>query len=250
MLWSSRTCLPSGYAVPEQKAERLAKLLCEEIVPFFGVPEALLSDRGTNLLSNLMLDTCKSLGITKLNTTSYHPECDGMVERFNRTLKTMLRKRAAQYGTQWDRHLSGALWAYRNTPHDTTGEKPSFLLFGWDCKSPCEAALLPSEGAQPTTVADYRQELIESLSTARQTAFQTIYRAQKKYRKQYDQKSRPDEYRVGDWALIRFTHEETGRFRKLSRPWHGPYRITKCDDTNISAVKVYFPREDSFTRFE
>ena len=58
--------------------------------PFFGVPEALLSDRGINLLSHLMLDVCKLLGIKKLNTTAYHPQCDGMVERFNSTLKAMI----------------------------------------------------------------------------------------------------------------------------------------------------------------
>ena len=129
------------FPVPDQHAERIARLLCEEIVPMFSVPEALLSDRGSNLLSSLMLDVCKLLGIEKLNTTSYHPECDGMVERFNWTLKTMLRKRAAQFGNQWDRHLPGLLWVYRNAPHDTTAEKPSFLLFGWDYRSPTEAAL-------------------------------------------------------------------------------------------------------------
>ena len=236
---------PMVYAVPDQKIERITKLLCEEIVPFFGVPEALLSDRGTNLLSHLMLGICKSLGITKLNTTSYHPECDGMVERFNRTLKAMLRKRAAQYGIQWDKHLPAVLWAYRNTPHDTTGEKPSFLLFGWDCKSPSEAAMLPPDGAQPTAVDDYRQELIQSLSTARQNALQNIGRSQKKYKKQYDRRSDLYKYQVGDWVLIRYPHEETGKFRKLSRPWHGPYRITSCDNTGVSAVKVYFPREDA-----
>ena len=118
---------PMVYAVPGQKTERITKL-------FFVVPEALLSDWGTNLLSHLMLGICKSLGITKLNATLYHPECDSMVERFNHTLKTMLRKRAAQYGVHWDRHLPGILWAYINTPHDTTCEKPSFLVFGWDCK--------------------------------------------------------------------------------------------------------------------
>ena len=74
------------YAVPDQKAIRIAKLLTEEIVPLFGVPEALLSDRGTNLLSHLMRDVCNMLGIKKLNTTAYHPQCDGMVEWFNRTL--------------------------------------------------------------------------------------------------------------------------------------------------------------------
>ena len=127
---------PIVFLVPAQKAERLVRLLCEEIVPMFGVPEALLSDRGANLLSRLMLDVCALLGIEKLNTTSYHTECDGMVERFNRTLKTMLRKRAAQFGGQWDNHLPALLWVYRNTQHDSTGEKLSFLLFGWDCRSP------------------------------------------------------------------------------------------------------------------
>ena len=64
-------------------AIRIVKLLTEQIVPFFGVPDTLLSDRGTNLLSHLMLDACKLLGIKKLNTTAYHPQCDGMVEHFN-----------------------------------------------------------------------------------------------------------------------------------------------------------------------
>ena len=211
----------------------------------FGVPEALLSDRGTNLLSHLMLDVCRLLGIEKLNTTSYHPECDGMIERFNRTLKNMLRKRASQFGTQWDNHLPALLWAYRNAPHSSTGEKPSFLLFGWDCRSPTEAALLPVGGdTETTTVEDYRQEMILSLSSARETALKSIRKAQKQYKAGYDRKSDDYSYRIGDWVLIRFPSDEAGCFRKLSRPWHGPYRVTSCNDTNVTAVKVYFPLED------
>ena len=83
------------------------------------------------------------------------------------------------------------------------------------------------------------------MSTARQTALHSISRSQKKYKKQYDRKSDSYQYRVGDWVLIRFPSEETGRLRKLSRPWHGPYRITACSNTGVSAVKVYFPREDA-----
>ena len=83
------------YPMPDQKSERIAKLLVNEVVPFFGVPEALLSDRGMNLLSHLMMDVCRLLGITQPNTTAYHPQCTGIVERFNRTLKSMLRKHAA-----------------------------------------------------------------------------------------------------------------------------------------------------------
>ena len=67
--------------------------------------------------------------IKKLNTTTHQPQCDEMIEGLNRTLKGMLRKQAAKFGTEWDTYLPGALWAYRNTSHTSTGEIPSYLLF-------------------------------------------------------------------------------------------------------------------------
>ena len=70
---------PFVFPTPDQKAIRIARLLAEEVVPVIGVPEALLSDRGTNLLAHVMLDVCSLLGITKLNTTAYHPQCNVMV---------------------------------------------------------------------------------------------------------------------------------------------------------------------------
>ena len=186
------------YPVPDQKALQIAQLLAEKIVPFIGVPEALLSDRGTNLLSHLVLDVCQLLGVKKLNTTSYHSQCDGMVERFNRTLKTMLRKHASKFGGQWDNYLPGVLWAYWNTPHESTGEKPSFLLFGMDCRSPTEAALMPPSPIQVTDVSDYREELVSSLSAARHSAAKCIQQAQKRHKKYYDRKAAPRPYQVGD----------------------------------------------------
>jgi len=132
------------YANPDQKTHRIVDILVKEIVPTVGVPEILLSDQGTNLLSHLMTDVCKALGITKLNTAAYQPQCDGLVEHFNRALKSMLRKHASGYGNEWDQHLYGDLWAYRNTPHETTGEKPSFLLYGRDLRSPVENLFLPT----------------------------------------------------------------------------------------------------------
>ena len=70
------------YPTSGQKAERIARLLVEEIVPIFSLPEAHLSDRVTNLLSLLIKDVYKFLGIEKLNMTVHHPECDGATESF------------------------------------------------------------------------------------------------------------------------------------------------------------------------
>ena len=165
---------PLVFPAPDQKAIRIARLLAEEVLPLFGCPESLLSDRGANLLALVMQDVCQLLGTTKLNTTAYHPQCDGMVERMNRTLKSMLRKHVAKFGSQWDRYLPGILWAYRNTPHESTKEKPSFLLYEVDCRSPTEAALLPTEQLGLTEISDYREELILSLSSARELAVSSI----------------------------------------------------------------------------
>ena len=91
-----------AFPIPDQKTERIVRLLAEEIVPLFGIPEALLSDRKTNLLSILMQDVCKLLGIRKSNTMPHHLQCDGMIERLNCTFKMMLRKQAAKFGKELD----------------------------------------------------------------------------------------------------------------------------------------------------
>ena len=122
----------------------------------FGMPKGLLSDRDTNLLSHLMQDVCSLLGIAKYNTTAYHPQCNGLTERFNRTLKKMIRKYAVRFGAQWDRYIHGVLWAYRNMPHESTQEKPSFLLYGIDCRYPTELAFLLPFDVDPADPANYR----------------------------------------------------------------------------------------------
>ncbi len=232
---------PWVFPLPDQKTKRLVDILVESIIPMCGVPEALLSDRGTNLLSFLMKDVCDCLGIEKLNTTAYHPQCDGLTERFNRTLKTMLRKHAASYGTQWDKYLHGVVWAYRNVPHESTSENPSYLLFGRDCRYPVEAAFLPVTEPELTDVSDYCSELVTTLSQARDLAVQSIQEAQRKYKRQYDKvnKCMRGEHKIGSWVLIRFPQEESGGLRNLSRPWHGPYRVIEVTPTGITTERVY-----------
>ena len=185
-----------------------------------------------------MQDLCRLLEIQKLNTTAHHPECDGMVERFNRALKTMLRKQAAKLGSQWDEYIAGALWAYRNVPHGATGEKPSFFLFGVDCRTPTEARLLPPHGLEAADISDYREKVVLSLSSARQMAADSIRTAQAQYKKTYDRSSQATNYKLGNWVLVKFP-QETGRMQKPSRPWHGLYRIVDRRDPYITVVKVY-----------
>ena len=153
----------------------------------------------------------------------------------------MIRKHVTQFGKQLDQYLPGLLWAYRNTPHESTREKPSYLLLGMDCRSPTEADLMPPSELRPVNVDDYQEELILSLSSAHNTAAESIQKAQLRYKAQYDHRSTNHLYKPGDWILIQFPQDETGKQRKLSRFWHRPYRVLSIEDPNITAQMVYFP---------
>ena len=107
---------PEVYATKDQSSLTIAKLLVEHIVSRHGVPGELLSDRGKAFLSKLMYEVYKLLGIKKVNTTAYHPQTDGLVERFNRTLTSMLAKTVQKQGRDWDEHLPYVLYAYRTNP--------------------------------------------------------------------------------------------------------------------------------------
>ena len=107
---------PEVFAVEDQKADTIARLLVQNVVARHGVPQRLLSDRGSNSPSLLVQEVCKLLGTTKVNTSGYHPQCDGLVEKFNSTLINMLSKSVDKYGRDWDVHLPYLLFAYTYSP--------------------------------------------------------------------------------------------------------------------------------------
>ena len=70
-----------------------------------------------------------------------------------------------------------------------------------------------------------------------------IKQAQVKYEMAYDRRSAPSRVQVGDWVLVRFLQEEVGKLRKLSRPWHGPFRVLTIEGPDVTVIKVYFPQD-------
>jgi transposase InsO family protein len=138
---------PEVFAVADQTATTVAQTLVE-IISRHGVPAKLLSDRGANFLSDLLHEVYALLGIKKINTSAYHPQTDGLVERFNRTLTDMLAKTVDQSGRDWDKRIPYVLYAYRTSLQKSTRESPFYLLYGRDARLPTEATpttdMLPS----------------------------------------------------------------------------------------------------------
>ena len=86
--------------IPDQKSQRIAEILMQEVVSLFGIPENLLSDRGAQGAHD---EHMQASGIHKLNTTTYHPQCNGIVERVNRTFEGCTEKACSRVGIQWDK---------------------------------------------------------------------------------------------------------------------------------------------------
>ena len=226
---------PEVFAVPDQKAETVARLLVEHVVVRHGVPERLLSDRGPNFLSSLVQEVCKLLGTVKVNTSGYHPQCDGLVEKFNSTLINMLAKSVDKYGRDWDAHLPYLLFAYRAAVHDSTLMSPFYLLYGREPILPTEQALSQPRTAYQVDFPDYCSELVAHLSDAWALAQDNIKTAQKKQKRQYDRRSSESKLKVDDRVMVHFPSAVQGKAWKFARPYFGPYQVISLTPTNAPA---------------
>ena len=111
-----------SYAIPNQEAVTVAEKLVGEFVCRFGVPCELHSDQGTNFDSKVMAEVCKLLDIEKTRTSPLHPQSDGQVERYNRTLIEMLRGNLKETQENWDLQLQPCLMADRgDSKHANAG---------------------------------------------------------------------------------------------------------------------------------
>ena len=187
-----------SFACEDQTSETLAKLLVDHVICRHGIPECLVSDRGPNLLSSLMDYVYKIMGIHKQSTTAYHPQTDGLVENFNRTLRALV----AKHGNNWDEYLPYLLFAYRTKPHESTGESPFFLLYGRDTQIPCDAVLSVERTPYQVDVDDCKSELVLGLADAWKTAQEHIQRSQRKQKKNYDRHAKDRAICIGDRVMV------------------------------------------------
>eukprot|EP00731_Ephydatia_muelleri_P019885 Em0012g710a len=119
--------------LPDQTANRITTEIIR-LFAVYGIQDILHSDQGTNFESTIFQQTLEAFGINKRRTTAYHPQCDGMVERVNRSLLQLLRA-YVEKDYEWERYLPLVLYAYRTAVHTSTGVSPFVLMFGREPRS-------------------------------------------------------------------------------------------------------------------
>jgi transposase InsO family protein len=118
------------------QAPDIARVFISEIVRLHGVPQKIISDRGSVFTGRFWTSFQEALG-TQLNfSTAYHPETDGQTERTNQTLEDMLRMYVMDQQKRWEEFLPLVEFAYNNSYQSTIKMAPFEFLYGRPCRMP------------------------------------------------------------------------------------------------------------------
>ena len=228
---------PEAYALPNQEAKTVATVIVNEFVCRFGVPLELHSDQGTNFESAVFQEMCSLLGIKKTRTTPLHPEADGMVKRYNRTLKTQLSLFVAEHQKDWDKYVPLLLMAYRTATHASTNFTPARLLMGREIRTPIDLVYERPDPEVVESYSSYVQELQENLQVAHEFARKYLEQSFQSMKKRYDVDSTACTFDEGDRVWLYNPRTKKGRSAKLMRPWEGPYVIVKRLNDLVYRIK-------------
>ena len=219
------TRYPEAIALRSIETVRVAEALLE-IFSRLGVPDEILTDMGTQFTSDLMKEVGRLLMIKQLTTTPYHPMCNGLCERYNGTLKKMLRRMCSERPKDWDRYIPALLFAYREVPQESLGFSPFEMMYGRTMRGPMTILrdLWTGETAGEEVRSSYQYvlDLRERMESTCEMAKEELKRASKRYRKYYDTRSRDRKFNVDDEVLILLPTDNN----KLLTQWQGPYKVT------------------------
>lgn len=203
-----------------------SKNIAKEIMLMFsrvGIPKEILTDQGTPFMSRIMADLCKLLHIKQLRTSVYHPQTDGLVERFNRTLKSMLRKVIDKDRKNWDFLLPYLMFAIREVPQASLGFSPFELVYGRHPRGILDIARETWEQqASPFhSVIEHVTAMQDRISTVTPIVREHMRQAQEHQRHTYNRQAKVRVFQPGDKVMLRVPTVEC----KFLAKWKGPYEI-------------------------
>ena len=228
-----------AYAIPNQEATTVAQKLVDELFCRFSPPERLHSDQGRQFEGQVMQEICRILHIRKTKTTPYHPQGDGLVERFNRTLQDMLAMTVKDHPFDWEEALRKVCLAYNSSVQASTGYTPFFLMFGREARLPIDIMYGAAE-EEAADVPEHVTKTKKTLESAYSRVRERLNTSHQRQKENYDKKVHGKSFVGGDLVWLHTMVVPRGKSKKLHHPWTGPYRIvSKLSDCDY---KIKLPR--------
>ena len=227
-----------AFPIPDMETATIARVLVNEFISRFGAPTYLHTDQGRSFESSLIKEICRLMGIVKTRTTPYHPQSDGMIERFNRTLLSMLRMAAVDDETNWDLRIPCLMLAYRTSIHEATKHTPFSLMFGQEVQLPIDVMYgLPSGTEQPANVPLIVKDLRKWMSEAYERVRNHLSSEQRRHKQLYDVKVAGKPFTRGSNVWLNNPVVPRGQSKKLHRFWKGPYTVMDVWDNCVYKIK-------------
>jgi transposase InsO family protein len=214
------------FPMRNQEASTVASILVDRVFAYFGTPLQILTDKGRNFESELFQELCKRLQIDHVTTTAYKPSTNGLVERFHRTLNSMIAKIVAENQRNWDKCLPSVVAAYRATVHESTGYTPNYLFLGRENYAPLDLVMAtPRDEPSNRSVNDFVNEVQERLQNAYSEVREHLKQSAVRRKRYYDLKAKSMHFKRGDWVWYFYPR----RYKRISPKWQrtyvGPYLV-------------------------
>ena len=205
----------TAIPIPDQTAAVITREMVK-LFSIFGVPSIIHSDQGRNFESTLFRATLDAFGIEKSQTTAYHPQGDGMVERMNRSLLQLLRAYVSDEA-EWERYLPLVLYAYCSAVHTSTGISPFELMFG---RPPKESEIaLSTRAFDPES---YQGALRSKLAELQDFVEAKLADSARKQTEQYNKSAKQRSFQPRDTVWL-----SVPTARKLEPKWEGQWTISR-----------------------
>ena len=220
------TRYPEAMAIKDITAEAVADGLWE-FWTRLGIPDEVLTDQGSQFTSTLMKEVNEFLLIKHKMTCPFSPQTNGLVEKFNDTLKQMIKRLALEQPDQWDTFIPALLFAYREAPQDSLGFSPFELLYGRTVKGPMQVLrqIWTDEdiSGETKTTAEYVVDLRNKIEETCKIARENLAKASKRQAKYFNKKTANRSFEEGEKVLLL----RPVKSNKLELTWKGPYTVTK-----------------------
>ena len=168
-----------------------AKNVSKALVKFFtmvGLPKCVQSDQGSNFTSKIFRQVMSELGVECKNSSAYHPQSQGALERFHQTLKNMMRVYCCEVERDWDEGIPLLLFAAREAVQESLGFSPFELVFGHSVRGPLKILQEKILVEPESNLLDYVSKFKDRLSCTRELAAGHLKEAQSKMKRLFDRK--------------------------------------------------------------